>query len=421
MECPTNNDPNFDGRPRIKRTTGIPKSFLKTIEKPAALINDGTLDDTKQPTGVMVNSEGEWVVAEPDQAAWDKYQAQTKISAAAQNAVVEGRKELQDRGLECRIDKRLFVDPTKTPCCQTTYCRECIQNALLDNDLHCPHCSADNVPIDDLIPDDEMATNVRNYEMEKASIDELAKEKAKSPTKQELEDVSRSKRTASPSAISASRLATRRNHSPEDSASKKRPAELPLQSDRKAPAPSSATSSSTRGVPAQPNDFVSKQTRTTQQWPVTNDPHIGPSGFYPVGLPNGPGFMGIGMGMGMPTSMGMQTPMMMPTAPSLMGNDWSNMWGMGYQQNMNMGGGAYPNGTLYNGGFSQQMPRNPAPRNLLGMNNTRSNGIADSSQFANQQRSNNDEESAYFRKPVNPGRQYNRRNWNQRPADYREI
>jgi len=64
--CPTNDDPNFDNKPRVKRTTGIPRSFLKTVEKPLALTSDGTTDDTKVPTGVMVNAEGEFVIAEPD-------------------------------------------------------------------------------------------------------------------------------------------------------------------------------------------------------------------------------------------------------------------------------------------------------------------------------------------------------------------
>ena len=165
-ECPTNDDPTFDGRPRIKRTTGIPKSFLKTVEKPIATVNDGTFEDSKQPSGVMVNSEGEWVVAEPDQATWDRYQAQAKTSVAAQNVATRNTKELQDKGLECQIDKRLFVEPTRTPCCGATFCHECIQNALLDNDLRCPQCSTDNVPIDDLKPDTEMIAKVQQYEQD---------------------------------------------------------------------------------------------------------------------------------------------------------------------------------------------------------------------------------------------------------------
>ena len=57
QDCPTNNDREFDNRPRIKRTTGIPRSMLKAVETP----NSGELTQ-----GVMVTPEGGYVVAQPD-------------------------------------------------------------------------------------------------------------------------------------------------------------------------------------------------------------------------------------------------------------------------------------------------------------------------------------------------------------------
>jgi protein MPE1 len=56
-DCPTNNDREFDNKPRIKRTTGIPRSFLKTVDNP----NSGQLAQ-----GVMVTPEGGYVIAQPD-------------------------------------------------------------------------------------------------------------------------------------------------------------------------------------------------------------------------------------------------------------------------------------------------------------------------------------------------------------------
>ena len=56
-DCPTNNDREFDNKPRIKRTTGIPRSFLKTVDHP----NNGQLAQ-----GVMVTPEGGYVIAQPD-------------------------------------------------------------------------------------------------------------------------------------------------------------------------------------------------------------------------------------------------------------------------------------------------------------------------------------------------------------------
>jgi protein MPE1 len=45
----------LDGKPRIKRTTGIPKSFLQTV--------DASADNQ---TGLMVAADGSFVVARPD-------------------------------------------------------------------------------------------------------------------------------------------------------------------------------------------------------------------------------------------------------------------------------------------------------------------------------------------------------------------
>lgn len=57
QECPTNKDPEWDNKPRFKRTTGIPKSMLKTVEAPT---------DEERQAGVMITAEGTYVVAQVD-------------------------------------------------------------------------------------------------------------------------------------------------------------------------------------------------------------------------------------------------------------------------------------------------------------------------------------------------------------------
>ena len=416
MECPTNNDPTFDGRPRIKRTTGIPKSFLKTIEKPTALLNDGTIDDTKQPSGVMVNAEGDWVVAEPDQATWDKYQTQAKISAAAQNAASQGNKYLQDRGIECSIDKRLFVDPSKTPCCHTTYCHECVQNALLDNDLRCPHCFSENISIDDLSPDEEMAAKVRHFEAERATAQsQKAKEEPNSLSKHLG---SAQTLTQSPDSSKSSIAKTK----PRDEVTpRKRSAECDLQNERRPAAPCKEKQSTTSVVTTQAGEQRWKTEDSKQPQPSgnTKGTTVTPSAHNNPTFPAMNGFMGMNMGMGMPMplSMAMQNPMMMPTGPFA-----GNGWGVGQPHNMNIGGLYFGPENMYNGAYNQQHFQNIPANNFNNMKTGSANHMAVNGQFANQQRSKNEEESAYFRKPVNPNRQYNRKNWAQnRPADYREI
>ncbi|KAJ6260606.1 hypothetical protein Dda_4832 [Drechslerella dactyloides] len=181
QQCPTNADPNFDGRPRVKRTTGIPKSFLKTVDKP--VITD---DDDGKPVSVMVNADGEYVVAEPDRASWELYQQKTKAAGLTGEAAAEA-KILEEKGLVCPIDNKLFKDAVKTPCCKKTYCDDCIQNALVESDLVCPNCDTKEVLLDRLIEDAETREKVKEYlDSKKAGMDEKdggknAKEQSKSP------------------------------------------------------------------------------------------------------------------------------------------------------------------------------------------------------------------------------------------------
>ena len=54
--CPTLGDPDFENKPKIKKATGIPTMFLKTIK------DKGAVD-----RGLMVTGEGDLVVAMPNE------------------------------------------------------------------------------------------------------------------------------------------------------------------------------------------------------------------------------------------------------------------------------------------------------------------------------------------------------------------
>lgn len=424
--CPTNDDPTYENRPRVKRTTGIPRSFLKTVEKPSALATDGTVDDTKQPAGIMVNAEGEWVIAEPDKAAWDQYQAKAKSSAAAQAAAKQGSKDLQDRGLECSIDKHIFVDPSKTPCCHTTFCKECITNALLENDLRCPECSSPNIIIENLEPDEEMMDKVRSYGDEKA-IDEPKMEKAQSPTGAELINATKSPSPKEDGSVSPTKPAANNGKS------RKRPAESELVNDRKSNGPGERSEQKVNQKQLPP---TTSNVPDGQQSRLSGSSSSMPQGINALSFPNMNSFvpMPMPLAMSMGPAMGMnnafQNPLMMPNG--FTGNDWNNMWGVGLpQQPINMQGAGFHNGMMPNGLYNQQSNyMNPSGMNVANANGMSMQGRGMNGQgrgpFANQQRttfstpSANDEDSAYFRKPVNPHRHQARRNV-QRPTDYREI
>lgn len=65
QECPTNGDAAYDNRPRIKRTTGIPKSFLTEVSGPS-IANPDEEDASVNKSGIMVTADGGFVVARPD-------------------------------------------------------------------------------------------------------------------------------------------------------------------------------------------------------------------------------------------------------------------------------------------------------------------------------------------------------------------
>lgn len=409
----------------MKRTTGIPRSFLKTVEKPTAITNDGTVDETKQPSGVMINADGDWVVAEPDKASWDQYQARAKVSAAAQEAVAQGNKALQERGLECPIDKRLFIEPSQTPCCQKTYCLECITNALLENDLRCPHCSTENILLDDLKPDAQMADRIQEYEHEQQA--RHSPEATKSP-KEDAHDG----KVAVQQGVTADREAATKpvSNAPPKDVERRESASTDLPgAGRNA---SEAHSNASRKRPAD-NDLskrATKQDAPNSSRDNANNPlppsagNFGPTqAMGPMGLPVSASFMDMPMNL-MPM-MPMANPM--SRANPFMGgsSNWNAMWHSGYpQQHIGMAGGGYMNGPM-DGQFGSHNMNMPMNNGFAAPNGMNINGSGRGT-FLNQQRNHfggpkaNEEDSAYFRKPVNPHRHQARRNVN-RPTDYREI
>lgn len=125
----------------------------------------------------MVNADGEYVVAQPDQASWESYQK--KAATTAKTTAPVGNKELQDRGIECLMCHKLIRDASKTPCCRKVYCEECIQSALLESDFVCPNCEAKDILLGSLVVGNETRAKVEEYLKEKEMKD---REKSMSPS-----------------------------------------------------------------------------------------------------------------------------------------------------------------------------------------------------------------------------------------------
>jgi protein MPE1 len=433
--CPTNDNPEYDNRPRVKRTTGIPRSFLKTVDKATALGQNADGDDSKAPSGIMVNADGEFVIAEPDKASWEQFQAKAKANPTAQKATAEEDKEVRERGLECPVDKKMFIEPMKTPCCEKTYCNDCITNALIESDFVCPACKSEGVLIDDLKTDEEAVEKIKAYLAEK---DVKAKEGSKSPAPAKSPEAANG--NGDDSKIDANN-AKSKSPSPTPAApAKAQPGQASTTTSR------SVSSTPATGEQAQPskkrpaedpleNPKIPKAPKAMQKAQEAQQQNMMP---MMGGMP--------GMAGGMPPMGGM--PMMYPGMPMMPGN----FGAMGGMPNMNMGmmnpmmnpmmagyGGmnnmAGPGG--YNGGWGG--PGGPGnmgggPMNGMGMGmgggyggpQQQYQGQGQQQQHFGQHKNfgyqggGGDEDDAYFRKPVNPHRHQNRQR-RVRPSDYREL
>ncbi|KHJ31388.1 putative dwnn domain-containing protein [Erysiphe necator] len=420
-ECPTNDDPSFENKLRIKRTTGIPRSFLRAVEKP--MNNSGDGDELKQHSGVMINAEGQFVIAEPDKKSWELFQAKTKSSAAAAEKVAAvGNKEIQDRGLECSIDKRIFIDPMKTPCCEKTYCNDCITNSLIESDFTCPGCQTEGVLLDDLIHDEAMSLEIQQYLEEKNNLVREEREKSNSPIVNSQTTMTMKKdksKSPSPSVLKpiAVNVNSPSNSSTESKISvtndstnnpKKRPAEQSLENPKIPKGPKAMQQQQRKivSLPVQLPVQITAQVPAQVQQPINtgingyNSMQFGVPYYGITNMINGYNGMN-GMSM-----MSVVSPMMI-NGYSGYSNMYSNMHGY---NNM--------------GNFNMMNSNSLGIRGSGGLPMSCGNGI--SAGFPNQQKTifaeplPNEEDNAYFRQPVNPHRHQGRQR-RTRPQDYREL
>ncbi|KAJ6443322.1 MPE1-like protein [Purpureocillium lavendulum] len=433
--CPTNDDPDFDNRPRVKRTTGIPRSFLQKVDKSVVLAQTEG-DESKRPSGIMVNAEGDFVIAEPDKASWEQFQAKTKSSTANKETQAEN-KEVQERGLECSIDKKMFIEPMKTPCCKKTFCNDCITNALIETDFVCPSCQTEGVLIDDLTPDEDMAKQIQDYLKEK----ETAKSSQPSSPKPEADNAD----TAEDKVEGKEEGKTEQEE--EDKAEKADGNEETAKENSQSPTPNPATPASPPKGPkalTQANDQKEPQAEGNPRKRPADDflenPKIpkGPkamqnqqnqqnmmpnamSGMPNMGM-NNMMFNGMGMMpnmMGMPNmNMNMGMPMMgMPMMGMGMNDFGMNAGGYGAMGNMgNMGNMGFNGMPGMNNMGNMGMQQGPNMGGMGGMGPM--NGFQNGGNFS--QQNNAGDEDAYFRKPVNPHRHQNKQR-RVRPSDYREL
>ena len=399
----------------MKRTTGIPRSFLRTVEEDNDPASDGLTGEKKTPSNIMVNAEGKRVEAIPDIASWEQYRAKAEAATAQKDESLADSKELEDRGLACPIDKHLFVDPHKTPCCNTTYCHHCIEVALFDSDFKCPNCG-EQVLLEEVEEDEDAIQKVKEYESEKASRAKISSvnktSKSPEPRSSEL------KQSLSPPAANPKKRAAE-GELPNDRQKTKSPTGSKPQSpkvtatsvtkgpEQKISSPSSHKSAST--APRTEQDFEKQMNELAKEHGFSNQMNNMtmpmPNGF-PFPMPGMPGMNG----MPNPAMMQMMQNGMNPYTMGMAGMPnmtAGNQGGMNFNPNGNTMNGVWNNNGNMNGNTSNQsIPTGPK---------------AQRTPFSHQQASRGGEDDAYMRKPLNPHRAAYRTRRNVRPMDFKEL
>ncbi|SMN17768.1 similar to Saccharomyces cerevisiae YKL059C MPE1 Essential conserved subunit of CPF (cleavage and polyadenylation factor) [Maudiozyma saulgeensis] len=159
--CPTNTDPNFEGK-RIRRTTGIPKKFLKSIEIDPESITPEEMAQRK----IMVTDEGKFVVQVADEHSWEDYQRKQQLRTMDSKEAIWGKNYFKDlpEDLKCPITGGLIKDPVKTSkCCNKIVSRVAMEDSLLENDFTCALCNTDDILLDSLIKDEETQEKVNEF------------------------------------------------------------------------------------------------------------------------------------------------------------------------------------------------------------------------------------------------------------------
>ncbi|CAG5897568.1 unnamed protein product [Menidia menidia] len=159
--CPVSVEKNFDGPPRIKKSTGIPRSFMVEVDDPSI-------------KGVMLTNCGRYAIPAIDAEAYAIGKKERPPFIPQERPKSEGDDDPIPDELLCLICHDLLGDAVVIPCCGNSYCDDCIRTALLDSEDHvCPTCGQSDVSPDTLIANKFLRQAINNFKKEQGQMKNL--------------------------------------------------------------------------------------------------------------------------------------------------------------------------------------------------------------------------------------------------------
>ncbi|XP_026210267.1 E3 ubiquitin-protein ligase RBBP6 isoform X2 [Anabas testudineus] len=152
--CPTSGDKNFEAPLRIKKSTGIPRSFMVEVDDPNI-------------KGAMLTNSGRYAIPAIDAEAYAIGKKEKPPFIPQEKLKSEPEEDPAPDELLCLICHDLLSDAVVIPCCGNSYCDDCIRTTLLDSEEHvCPTCGQSDVSPDTLIANKFLRQAVNNYRKE---------------------------------------------------------------------------------------------------------------------------------------------------------------------------------------------------------------------------------------------------------------
>ncbi|CAO2588209.1 E3 ubiquitin-protein ligase RBBP6 [Lemmus lemmus] len=161
--CTTKGDENLSGH-RIRKSTGIPRSFLMEVKDP-------------HMKGVMLTNTGKYAIPVIDAEAYAIGKKEKPPLLPEESSSSSKEDDPIPDELLCLICKEIMTDAAIIPCCGNSYCDECIRTALLESEENtCPSCHQDDVSPDTLVANKFLRQTINNFKNETGYTKSLRKQ-----------------------------------------------------------------------------------------------------------------------------------------------------------------------------------------------------------------------------------------------------